>query len=486
MQDSQSKLNAIYPRRGLIIFALIMLFNPNINIIDFLPDFIGFYILAKSLMPLSNAVPYMEEARIGFRRAMWITLLKIPALIIMTMIRSKNTLDNDIIVLFSFVFAVVEIIALIPAVKNLFSGLVYLAERGNIPAVLQEEGLSSTDSVRSFTQLFIVAKSLFFFLPETVKLTRTLEIGSNTVIATGSRYYSWFLLIALVLGFIVGTVWLVRTVRYTRRVLGESLNSAIDLLVGGDGAKEYNKEYNRKKKNTGYLFFTVGAIFSFNITFSDLRDINILPRFIMAVFLLFGIFTLAKYMNITDKPLCRRTLIFSGIYTLSATAFYIVSVVFLNQYTYSDLYKSLNPEAGKMYLLLEIFAVIEFLVFLVFLYFLRSFLLRYISTNLSLRFSDGENTEASKKRKHEFTNKVNALVILMALSMLAKLLDVFFHGSIQAIEASSDVAHSSIIYAPAVPWFNIVVVLLSVLYAFYSFYFFGLLREEGENGFSAD
>ena len=42
---------------GLVVFALILLFNPNINLIDALPDFIAYFILAKVFLPAADSAP---------------------------------------------------------------------------------------------------------------------------------------------------------------------------------------------------------------------------------------------------------------------------------------------------------------------------------------------------------------------------------------------------------------------------------------------
>ena len=86
---------------GWLIFALIMLFNPNLQLIDILPDFIGFFILAKFIERAADAAPYFEEARAAFVKLGYISLAKIPALFVIVLVRSKNTLDNDIIALFA-------------------------------------------------------------------------------------------------------------------------------------------------------------------------------------------------------------------------------------------------------------------------------------------------------------------------------------------------------------------------------------------------
>ena len=44
-------------KTGWLIFAVVMLFNPNVNLIDILPDFIGYFILAKFFERAADSAP---------------------------------------------------------------------------------------------------------------------------------------------------------------------------------------------------------------------------------------------------------------------------------------------------------------------------------------------------------------------------------------------------------------------------------------------
>ena len=114
---------------SLIIFSLVLLINPNINVIDLMPDFIAWFILAKLFERAADSAPYFEEARVAFKRLAWVNLAKIPAFILVMLIRSKDTLDNNVYALASLSFAVIETLFIIPAVKNIFLALFHLGER---------------------------------------------------------------------------------------------------------------------------------------------------------------------------------------------------------------------------------------------------------------------------------------------------------------------------------------------------------------------
>ena len=127
--DTGNKKQLRTLKTGWLIFAVVMLFNPNVNLIDILPDFIGFFNLAKFFEKAADCAPYFEEARSAFMKLGYISLAKIPALAIVVIVRSGNVIDNDIIALMALIFAVLELLYLIPVTKSLFDALTYLGER---------------------------------------------------------------------------------------------------------------------------------------------------------------------------------------------------------------------------------------------------------------------------------------------------------------------------------------------------------------------
>ena len=101
-----------------IIAALILIIIPGINIIDITPDFIAYFIILAALSRAKDIAPYFAEAALAFKRLAVLSLLKIPALIIVYIVRGKNFQDHDITVLMTLVFTVAEVILLVVAVPT--------------------------------------------------------------------------------------------------------------------------------------------------------------------------------------------------------------------------------------------------------------------------------------------------------------------------------------------------------------------------------
>ena len=161
---------------GLLTLALITLINPNINVFDFLPDFIGFFILAKFFERASVSVPYFEEARVDFLRLAYVSIAKIPAFILITFVRGQNTLDNDILCLASVSFAAIEIILTVKAARNIFKALFYLGQRSDASALISYSPYFKRGVIRSVAlSALTLGVYNIYWLYKTVKAQRALK-----------------------------------------------------------------------------------------------------------------------------------------------------------------------------------------------------------------------------------------------------------------------------------------------------------------------
>ena len=71
---------------GLIVFALVLLINPTVRVVDIFPDFIACFIIVKQLAYAAYRAPFFEEARDAFKKIAYLSILKLPAFIIMILV----------------------------------------------------------------------------------------------------------------------------------------------------------------------------------------------------------------------------------------------------------------------------------------------------------------------------------------------------------------------------------------------------------------
>ena len=158
---------------GYIIASLFFLFNPNISIVDILPDFIGFFLLSAGLVKLADIMPRFAEVREGFVKLGWISLAKFLSIFLISILPANEVATFGLLLTFSF--AVVDLILLIPAWNGFFEGMIYLATRKDGQAVFYRKNKwskSVTEKLKGFTMIFFIVKELVVVMTIAVLLAR--------------------------------------------------------------------------------------------------------------------------------------------------------------------------------------------------------------------------------------------------------------------------------------------------------------------------
>lgn len=167
------KKRAIFPK---ITLALIFICIPNINIIDFLPDFVAYFLLWSIIGELDRMLPYFAELKTALKRLGLVTLIKLPATLVM--FANLHT-GRDIIPLFTLIFSVIELILIIQAVNLAYSALSYLGERSGASSLIMPFkvlfGRMSTDTLRSVTCVYAVLRAALAFIPD-IRYTKGLRV----------------------------------------------------------------------------------------------------------------------------------------------------------------------------------------------------------------------------------------------------------------------------------------------------------------------
>lgn len=108
---------------GYLIAGCIFLFNPTVNLIDVLPDVIGYLLILKGLDKLSDLDGRLRLAKQKFKAAAWIAGVKFLVMFL------TPVMDSTWYLLLAFSFGVLELIYGIPAFVGLFGGISYLEMR---------------------------------------------------------------------------------------------------------------------------------------------------------------------------------------------------------------------------------------------------------------------------------------------------------------------------------------------------------------------
>ena len=216
-----------YMGLGAALAAFCFLFNPDMAIVDVLPDFIGYILLCLSLRYMRDLSPHFENAWKKFRILSVVAVLKFVSFIWvfggLTSAQERPTM----MLLLSFSFSVVELIWGIPAWRALCEGFMIHAQTagGEYPLLENRRGKNVVTSFRNSTVAFMIAKAFFSNVAEFAVLS------THSYDDTAFDWYDFiglFRTFAIFFGIIVGIVWLVRSLIFFTGILkdGELIESA--------------------------------------------------------------------------------------------------------------------------------------------------------------------------------------------------------------------------------------------------------------------
>lgn len=470
---------------GLLVFAVACLTNPVVNIFDYLPDLIGYLIIVKALGYFADRVPYFSEARDGFTKLLIVSALKIPSYFIMIYARGQNTMDYDVRVLFTFTFAVVEVFLFYFAIRNLFRALSYLGERSEAAATISPFPISkkgtkkfSPDGLEIMSLVFVIYKAVATAIPEMLLLTRGVSASNIGKVFNVAKLYPYAIMFAVVSVFVFGVILAKRWASYIRamRTEGKAYQAADNML---DADNKARLEINLKVRDmrAALAVFIVGAFFMIDVCFDNFQEINLLPMFLFGAVSAYGIWRLGRHTEGTRTPL-----IVSIAYTAVSLVTFILQVIFLEKFGYTELLYS-SGGAKEAYLPVIISAGVEFLMLCAMFVFMAKVILSFGATHTGIDVHDQRYSRMDAENQKIFKRKTYIFVALGIVSGASKLAEIIFRYFPKKTFVSVE-GEFGVVVSGMVPWFSVVVMFTAVAYICYSIHIFGKLRDEVELKYS--
>ncbi len=305
---------------GSLIISAFFLFNPDIAIIDIIPDVFGYIFILFGLSQLSEINEKIEEARNCFKKAAICNLIKLSLLVVLFGMVSQREMPVSML-LFTFVMNLFDLIYVVPGYLYLFSGLMYLGERldgeyvlgrrrfvpKKMPENADEKGieafkkremkrrmrceraLSNTEKIQRATVMFVLFKAVTPVLPE---LTSLFEHGySNSAIYD---FVYLFRTVAVFLVFFAGIIWLVLAIKYYAGIMRDK--GFIGALKEKYAAEVLPDKVHFLKKfvSLEIILFVCGAFFFTNLYFDEF---NIVPSAIAGIILIIASYRTRKYSS---------------------------------------------------------------------------------------------------------------------------------------------------------------------------------------------
>ena len=299
-------------RMGFLLIAMsaLFLFNPDIAVFDLLPDVFGYILLSLGLSSLSYLNYHFGESAKRFQRLIALGAARLAFVLIL--FGMVNTTERPTAMLLgNFVFGVLELLMLLPAYKHLFEGLLYAGSRTGVGESVfrpttahklwalvikrrsefdgQAAAISVTESFSFATAVFAVCKVTLNVLPEFTVLTEHSDSAPDLY-----AYVWMFRTGAVLLGAVVGVVWLLLALRYYLGILR-------DKAFVGELHTQYmrdvypNKDlFVAKRYKLGSFFLLLGIMLSLDL---PMDNVNILPDVLCAGCLIAGVLALRHYVS---------------------------------------------------------------------------------------------------------------------------------------------------------------------------------------------
>lgn len=328
---------------GMIAAGMIFLFNPFVNIVDVLPDFIGYALIIFGLTKTSFLDERLKDARRGMSIMLLISVIKTALLTLLPRV------DSTMVLLFAFSFFVAESIFAIPAFLNLYRGFVGLGEiyGGTSIFYIRRRQLSAKtvrlrgidpDSPEAFvtqsgvgglmalTNIFIILRGVMSFLPELTALQ-----SPNSVRYESWSYFNWIFRSASVIFLLpLAIIWARAAYKYFTGIKHDGV--FIDTIT-----EKYDREV---RPHTGmlcachmksvYCLIIAVAVASGNFY---IDYVNILPSFVSAVGFAAVIAMIWSYLHgRAERVMAICTLVLSGLRAAGGVCSYVFQSAYAAEY----------------------------------------------------------------------------------------------------------------------------------------------------------
>ena len=390
-----------------LIPALIFFCNPNLHLLDFLPDFIGYIFLCKALSKLAELNESVEEAVGLFRKMIWIDLGKWLVLFFTFSMSAAGEQESSLL-LWTFVASVVELIVLIPAYTKLFYGFTKLGYFYPNTAILGKvkNRRSVTDRAKKRTITFVICKAIFTVLPEFIVLSKD-AYNENSGLIDLYRYVGLLRGFFFIVTLVIGLIWLVRVQRYFAGFRGDQ---ALMCALSESYQKNVTPKLGilvQKRFTLACIFLTIALIFSV-----DFRVDNILlfPDFLVAIAFVFVFLMLSKSVSPKKAP----WIVSCSVYFVTAMASFLLEEKFFFQYSYQAIVK--NDTAMLIYISFVIFNCLKAIAFLATLFFICRACFKIIAEHTGTRIGTEYVDERVKEMELELHKELRQPLIVAMIS----------------------------------------------------------------------
>ncbi len=313
-----------------LALSFVFMFNPNISIVDPLPDFIGYIMISVCLSRLSMLGETLADAKRAFEKMILIDICKILSILWVFGI-DKTASRASTIMLFAFALGIVEILFLIPAYSKLFKGISDLGDYYENTSVHGSKNghVSYTDSIRNFSIFFAFFKVVMNVLPELTAMGND-AYNESSIFVNIYRYIGIMRFLSAVPVLLIGAFWVFKMYGYFKRV-------SLDVPFNNSLVEKYNTEVLPKRgifvikdiRKASWLL-TTAAVLTLDFT---LDGVNIMPDVLSVIFFVLS----AIYFGRTTSLKTRKIYVLTGVYGGISVAAYLLQFYYNAKFSYNAL-----------------------------------------------------------------------------------------------------------------------------------------------------
>lgn len=466
-------------RFGLLILGAVFLANPNINIIDILPDAVGCLCIYAAIFKLGDLYGEIDEAKRAFLTLFWVTASKFPAILIMLWVTGTNANESTIRLVFAFSYAVMETVFGIRAFRLLFDGLGYIGSRLDGGECLYYRLVRPArqvklkngklreiparawrlESLAGFTYAFLIAKAVLYALPEVTTLASQNSLGEITPEGrTLADFYPLLLGVAVFVGLILGVIWLCRFCAYIGRLAREK--EFFGALAEQYAATVLPRRgvFVLRRVNIFALFVSAAALFSADLY---LDTVNRLPDFISAILFFVAACVIAKEIGGA-----RWLGITSAVYFATSIVTYVFMLRFTKDYVYSAVHKI--GRAQELYLPYAVSNAVTQIAFIAVVAALASVVMRIVQQHTGLD-TVTDTSSAKKPLEQIYKGRSVRMCIFGVLAAIMSSLYFYFVVDIKPVSLREGAySGGGYVYFPRFETAWIVDLLLILIFAIFT------------------
>ncbi len=307
-------------RIGYILAGLLFFVNPNILVVDILPDFIGTILI---LYGLAHAAEIDERIKLTRKIFYMLLAVGIGRFLCTFLMPIIDPSEYTWFLVFAFCFGIGEAYLFCRAMYTLDSGLTYLSLQTGQNEIYRTTGGTSL----GMTIIFTVVKNMFAIFPALTYLTS--DYGTVTDVETNWSFVMWMLMaINVLLVTVYGILWYIRMLKFWKPLKKSAFLVQVE--------ERYQSEYLSNKSLTVYrdlkrisLLLATGLLFAVPLR---MDGIDILPDAVAGVLFIYA----GRFLKRMYPETAGKTVLFSVCYTIVSAVEWIYMLWFVvSNYSYT-------------------------------------------------------------------------------------------------------------------------------------------------------